>query len=182
MMKKNVKTKRPLKQIRKEMATTYPVGIIAKFLLLTPRRIQMLVKDGVIPVPVKGQYDLVGSVQGYIRYLQKAREAHGGPSLEEERRLKIQIERKLKELEYLVEKKELIPRNEILGEFLFRTNMVKQGLWVLHRTLPQQLFGKDPREMAEIIKKATIQLYERFRRKSGVLKYGESGKIMAGRG
>jgi hypothetical protein len=49
---------------------TYPVGTIAKLLMLTDRRVQQLAKEGVIPKAERGRYDLVPSVQGYIRYLQ----------------------------------------------------------------------------------------------------------------
>ena len=49
---------------------TYPIETIAKLLELTPRRINQLVNEGVIPRPVnRGRYELVGSVQGYIRFL-----------------------------------------------------------------------------------------------------------------
>ncbi len=53
-----------------ENAPTYPASTIAKLLNLTERRIQQLAKDGIIPKSVKGKYDLIGCVRGYIRYLQ----------------------------------------------------------------------------------------------------------------
>jgi phage terminase Nu1 subunit (DNA packaging protein) len=49
---------------------TYPVSTISKLLLLTDRRVQQLVKDGVIPKTEHGRYELAPAVQGYIRYLQ----------------------------------------------------------------------------------------------------------------
>ena len=49
---------------------TYPVATIAKLLRLTERRVQQLSKEGVIPKAERGRYDLVPSVQGYIKYLQ----------------------------------------------------------------------------------------------------------------
>ena len=58
---------------------TYPVGTIAKLLMLTDRRVQQLSKDGVIPKADRGRYELAPSVQGYIRYLQeRAVDAGGG--------------------------------------------------------------------------------------------------------
>lgn len=50
---------------------TYPVSTIAKLLNLTERRIQQLVKENVLPPPVKQRYNLVACVQGYIQYLQE---------------------------------------------------------------------------------------------------------------
>lgn len=52
-------------------APTYPVGTIAKLLMLTDRRVQQLTKEGVIPKAERGRYELAPAVQGYIRYLQE---------------------------------------------------------------------------------------------------------------
>jgi phage terminase Nu1 subunit (DNA packaging protein) len=49
---------------------TIPVATLARLFNLTERRIQQLAKDGVIPKPEKGKYDLIASTQGYIKYLQ----------------------------------------------------------------------------------------------------------------
>lgn len=53
---------------------TYPVGVIAKLLMLTERRVQQLVDAGFIPKAARGKYDLVGSVQGYVRFLKEQNE------------------------------------------------------------------------------------------------------------
>ena len=52
-------------------APTYPVATIAKLLCLTPRRVQQLSQEGVIPRAERGRYELAPSVQGYVRYLQE---------------------------------------------------------------------------------------------------------------
>ena len=52
-------------------AQTYPVTVISKLLDLTPRRVQHLANEGVIPRAEKGRYELVPAVQGYIRYLRE---------------------------------------------------------------------------------------------------------------
>jgi phage terminase Nu1 subunit (DNA packaging protein) len=60
-------------------AQTYPVAVICKLLDLTPRRIRQLVDEGVIQRAERGQYELVSSVRGYIRYLRdRALVADGG--------------------------------------------------------------------------------------------------------
>lgn len=43
--------------------------MIAKLLDLSERRVQQLSREGVIPKATRGQYDLIGSVRGYVRYL-----------------------------------------------------------------------------------------------------------------
>lgn len=50
---------------------TYPVKTIARLLMISERRVQMLAKDGVIPKAERGRYELAPAVQGYIRYLQE---------------------------------------------------------------------------------------------------------------
>ena len=50
-------------------AQTYPVAVISKLLDLTPRRVQHLANEGIIPRAEKGRYELVPAVRGYIRYL-----------------------------------------------------------------------------------------------------------------
>lgn len=49
----------------------YPAKTIANLFNLTDRRIRQLAAEGVIPPPENGKYELIGSVQGYIRYLQE---------------------------------------------------------------------------------------------------------------
>nr|DAN07190.1 MAG TPA: DNA packaging protein [Caudoviricetes sp.] len=43
---------------------------MAKLLMVSERRIQQLAKEGVIPRADRGRYELVPTVQGYIKYLQ----------------------------------------------------------------------------------------------------------------
>ena len=50
---------------------TYPVGTIAKLLMISERRVQQLTKEGIIPKSERGRYHLAEAVQGYIRYLQE---------------------------------------------------------------------------------------------------------------
>jgi len=48
----------------------YKVGTIARLLNVSERRVQQLAKDGIIPKPSHGKYDLIPCVQAYIKYLQ----------------------------------------------------------------------------------------------------------------
>lgn len=54
-----------------ETGVSYPVGTIAKLFMISERRVQQLVKKGVIPKNEHGRYELVPTVQGYVRYLQE---------------------------------------------------------------------------------------------------------------
>ncbi len=54
-----------------------PVSTLAKLFNLTERRVQQLARDGVIPKPEKGRYDLIACVQAYIKYLQERATGRG---------------------------------------------------------------------------------------------------------
>ena len=60
---------------------TYPVGTIAKLLMLSERRVQQLTAEGVIPKAERGRYELAPAVQGYIKFLQERTlgPGHSGP-------------------------------------------------------------------------------------------------------
>ena len=48
---------------------TYGVDTISKLLLVTPRRVQQLVREGILPRSERGRYELVPVVQAYVGYL-----------------------------------------------------------------------------------------------------------------
>ncbi len=93
---------------------SYPVSTIAKLFNLTERRVQQLAKEGVIPKPEKGKYDLVGCVRGYVAYLQERAfgktMAVGDTHHERARLLKLQADKT--ELEVETIRGKLIPAEE----------------------------------------------------------------------
>lgn len=56
-----------------------PVATVAKMLNLTPRRVQQLAAEGVLPKPSRGRYDLAGCVRAYITSLQEQVRRAGVP-------------------------------------------------------------------------------------------------------
>jgi hypothetical protein len=50
-------------------AVTYPLGTMAKVLLMTERNLNLLVQRGVIPRAERGRYELLPCVHAYIRYI-----------------------------------------------------------------------------------------------------------------
>ena len=52
-------------------AQTFPLDTISKLLLLTPRRVNQLVNEGILPRAERGRYELVPVVQAYIKYLRE---------------------------------------------------------------------------------------------------------------
>jgi phage terminase Nu1 subunit (DNA packaging protein) len=67
------------------MPQFYPVAAIAQLLQLTERRVQQLVKDHILPRPVKGQYDAIACIHGYIDFLKRLALGNGELTLTEER-------------------------------------------------------------------------------------------------
>lgn len=62
---------------------TLPAATIAKLLNVPEARLEQLVRSGAIPKAERGRYQLLGSVQGYIRHLQSRVGADGAPVLDE---------------------------------------------------------------------------------------------------
>ena len=82
-------------------SATQPIGVIARLLDLSERRVQQLSREGVIPKAERGQYDLIGSVRGYVRYLrdQATKAQAGAPDYAAERARFIRARADLAEME-----------------------------------------------------------------------------------
>jgi phage terminase Nu1 subunit (DNA packaging protein) len=58
----------------------YPASFFARLFNVTERRIQQLAKDSVIPKSARGKYPLIGTIQGYVKYLQDRSLGNVSPS------------------------------------------------------------------------------------------------------
>lgn len=117
---------------------THPVHTIASLLLLDVRRIQQLAKEGHIPRAARGRYPLVGSVQGYIRYLRSRIDADGVVDINEERRRWTRAKADLAELERKEREGMLVPADQIETFMNAIVSRVRQGVLSLpSRTAPQ---------------------------------------------
>ena len=98
------------------MATNaQPIGVIARLLDLSERRIQQLSRDGVIPKAERGQYDLVAAVRGYVAYLRDlaVRAQAGAPDFGIERARLIKAKADLAEMEAHGRRGELLPAEDV---------------------------------------------------------------------
>ena len=59
------------------MTPPVPVDALATLFNLSPRRIQQLVAEGVLPRPEKGRYDLLRCIRSYVMFLQRRAEGLG---------------------------------------------------------------------------------------------------------
>jgi len=96
-------------------AATQPLAVIAKLLDLSERRVQQLSREGVIPKATRGQYDLIGSVRGYVRYLrdQAVSAQAGAPDYAAERARYIRARADLVEMEASQRRGALIAADDI---------------------------------------------------------------------
>ena len=98
------------------MATNaQPIGVIARLLDLSERRIQQLSRDGVIPTAERGQYDLVAAVRGYVAYLRDlaVRAQAGAPDFGIERARLIKAKADLAEMEAHGRRGELLSAEDV---------------------------------------------------------------------
>ncbi len=142
---------------------------------ITPRWYRELAKEGYVPFPIDGKIDFLPAVKSLLEYYRKQAEGGASMSLQEERKLKIGSERKLKDLEYLLKTQQLMPTSEFLNYSLQRINVMKSALMTFKRSLPPMLVGKDVRQMSEIIGKQVIHLLERISKQRKYFKDGSDG-------
>ena len=100
-----------------------PVDTIARVLDITPRRVQQLVDEGWIPRAAHGQYPLVGSIRGYVRYLKA-----GSSSLKDEQARLVAAKREIQELKAAKLKGELVPAAAVRTALQRLETRLKRGV------------------------------------------------------
>lgn len=114
-----------------EKPQTVPLSTIAKLLVISERRVQQLAKDGIIPEPEsRGEYELIGCVQGYVRFLQEqvGQGTAGSPEMVESKLRMAKAKTEEQELKVLKMRGELVRLDEMLNALisiltLFKTTM-----------------------------------------------------------
>jgi len=121
---------------------TQPIGVIARLLDLSERRVQQLSREGVIPKAERGQYDLIGSVRGYVRYLrdQAAKAQAGAPDYAAERARFIRARADLAEMEADEKRRSLIAAEQIEAAWIAVLALLRTRLLALPDRLAPQAF------------------------------------------
>ena len=124
---------------------TYPIGTIAKLLLISERRIYQLVNDGIIPKHERGRFELAPAVQGYIRFLQE-RQMGGNASptdynTEKARLTKLQAD--FKEIELAELKGNLIPLDLVVETWQGHIGNARAKLLAMPAKAAAQTIGMD---------------------------------------
>lgn len=125
-------------------SATQPIGVIARLLDLSERRIQQLSREGVIPKAERGHYDLIGSVRGYVRYLRdQAQKAQAGaPDYAAERARFIRARADLAEMEAEEKRRSLIAADEIEAAWIAVLALLRTHLLALPDRLAPQIFDQ----------------------------------------
>ena len=97
---------------------THSLETICKLLDLSPRRVQQLSKEGVIPKAERGQYELLPAVRGYIRYLKERSINPGVVSFDEVRARKTAAEAELVEIELKEKRGNLISVDDVVATWV----------------------------------------------------------------
>jgi phage terminase Nu1 subunit (DNA packaging protein) len=123
-------------------SATQPIGVIAKLLDLSDRRVQQLSREGVIPKAERGQYDLIGSVRGYVRYLrdQALKAQAGAPDYAAERARFIRARADLAEMEAEEKRGSLLAADQVETAWLAVLALVRTRLLALPDRLAPQAF------------------------------------------
>lgn len=121
---------------------TQPIGVIARLLDLSERRVQQLSREGVIPKAERGQYDLIGSVRGYVRYLrdQALKAQAGAPDYAAERARFIRARADLAEMEAEEKRRSLIAAEQIEAAWIAVLAHLRTRLLALPDRLAPQAF------------------------------------------
>jgi len=141
------------------MAQLYPVSAIATLLKLSTRRVHQLVKDGILPRPVSGQYDAIGCVHGYVEYLKKLAAGSGELTLTDERTRLTKYQADLVEIELATSRGEVITRKtaEKIWSSIVTTTRQKL-LGIPTRVAPQLVGTKSIPEAKELLENAIYEV------------------------
>ena len=98
------------------MTPPVPVDALARLFNLSPRRIQQLVAERVIPRPERGRYDLLRCIRAYVIYLQRRAEGLGVEStgMSDERVRLVAAQADHEELKVAELQATLLPRDGVL--------------------------------------------------------------------
>jgi phage terminase Nu1 subunit (DNA packaging protein) len=123
-------------------SATQSIGVIARLLDLSERRVQQLSREGVIPKAERGQYDLIGSVRGYVRYLrdQALKAQAGAPDYAAERARFIRARADLAEMEAEEKRRSLIAAEQIEAAWVAVLALLRTRLLALPDRLAPQAF------------------------------------------
>jgi phage terminase Nu1 subunit (DNA packaging protein) len=142
---------------------THPVDTIARVLKLTPRRVQQLSAEGVIPRAERGRYHLIPAVHGYIDYLQ-ARRIDGGDDFATQRVRLTRARADMAEMERKQLAEELIPADDVESAWSVVVSAMRARLVAVPSKAAPTLVGKTAIEVQNSLREHINEALEELAR------------------
>jgi len=140
--------------MKEQQTDLAPVAMVAKAMNVTPRRVQQLGLEGVIPRAEKGKLPVLACLAGYIRYLQ-SRASEGSKRLSEDARLRgTQADLRAMELERM--KGEQISERAVVAMYADAGALVRQRLMSMGARIAGTLEGRTEAERKAAIDSEAI--------------------------
>lgn len=149
--------KRP---IRSSPSQTAPPETLAKLLNLTPRRIQQLANEGVIPRAERGRYDVLRSVKGYVAYLQDLSQGRRGElhDIAKTRQRLLQFQADRAEIEIQLMRGDMVRTEDVMAYLQPMLGHFRARLLSLPNAVaPQVMACKSLTEIQELLR---VTMYE----------------------
>ena len=144
-----------------EKEPVYPCSFYARLFGLTERRIQSLAKEGVIPKSGRGQYPLISTIKGYVKYLQDRSlgQHNAGPQeLQHEKVRLTKANADKAELEVAVLSGSLIPEETVRTVWGYILNAFRQKvLSIPTKTAPRLLNISDLKVVESALRTACFE-------------------------
>lgn len=144
-------------------SASQPIGVIAKLLDLSERRVQQLSREGVIPKATRGQYDLIGSVRGYVQYLrdQALKAQAGAPDYAAERARFIRARADLAEMEAEEKRGSVIAAEDVATAWIAVLALLRTRILALPDRLAPQLHSEaSPAGVRDALRSALREVLE----------------------
>jgi phage terminase Nu1 subunit (DNA packaging protein) len=121
----------------------YPAETIARLLDLTPRRVQQLVAESVIPRAERGRYEVVPVVRAYVRYLRERAMASevGQDAFAQHRARLTKARADMAELEHAQMLQDLVPAAQVEQAWAALVGVLRSRLLALPSKLAPRLAG-----------------------------------------
>ena len=139
---------------KKDNEGTVGVEVIANLLKITPRRVQQLSNECIIPRASRGKYKLITAVWGYIDYLKQLNLDNNQPDDLKEVNLRIAKHKAaLMELEVSEKSGELVKVEQVISTWSRIFTLIKQSAMAMPtRLVPELLRAENVNKATQIAK------------------------------
>lgn len=140
------------------MSKIVSVAELAELFDLTPRRVQQLVNEGVIPKPkTRGEYELTACVKGYINSLKQQIDGSGNSTLASERTRLAKAQADKTEMDNAVRSGELIEISEVTDTMSTLISASRAKILTLPVRLSAKLAGSKTEKEIKTILEAGVR-------------------------